>query len=164
MRYELLENGVRVGMVSTSLDVQRIYSVDICNVNTVEYSYVTREGVIGLTVRAPRRANYDAKRTAVHIVRDIAARYQHAKANYALDLDLTTANYAEAILAEFSVVPGMGLIRTAVSDRFYIARDEETLIINYNDESATDPNLFTQSIFSSLRDMRAIRPWSTQWS
>lgn len=160
MRYELLENGIKVGTVSTNIDVQNIFSVDVCGVNKTEYEYAMRDSVIGLIVRTPRVANYDAKRSAVHAVREIAKRYQSAKANYALDLDLTTANFADAILAEFSGVPGSGVIRTAASDRFHIARDEDALIINYDDEAVSDPNLFSRSIFASLRDMRAVRVWN----
>jgi len=160
MRYALLENGIQIGTVSTNADVQNIFSVDVCSVNITEYEYAMREGVIGLLVRTPRLANYDAKRSAVQAVREIAKRYQHAKANYALDLDLTTANLADAILAEFSAVPGTGVIRTAASDRFHIARDEDTLVINYDDDAVSNPNTFSQSIFASLREMRAIRVWN----
>lgn len=160
MRYTLLENGIEIGHVSTNIDVQNIFSVNVCSVNITEYEYAMRDGVIGLIVNTPRIANYDAKRSATRAVREIAKRYQHAKANYALDLDLATANLADAILAEFSGVPGMGTIRTSACDRFHIARDEDTLVINYDDAAISDPNIFSQSIFASLREMKAVRAWN----
>lgn len=160
MRYELLENGIRVGMVSTNIDVQVVFSVDVCNVQRTEYEYAMRNNTIGLVVRTPRKANYDAKRTATHAVRDIAKRYQQAKANYALDLDMATANYADAILAEFSNVPGCGLIRTAACEEFHIAVEDNVHTINYSSDALVDPNAFSRSLFASLRDMKVVRTWN----